>query len=118
MQQRFLSPRRAFTWRHVGLLVAVVCGAAGGVDARVVLGRGRADEGAIAGDQLLLVDALAPLGGQAASRLTAGDEADAIGDAAGVGAAAVAVTLKSWRKSGGEELQAQLLAGSAPDGLT
>lgn len=84
---------------HVQLLVAVVCGAAHGVDARVVLDRGGADKRTIQRDQLLLVNALASLDGRAASRLTDGDVTDAIGDAAGVGTAAVAVTLEGCRKS-------------------
>lgn len=98
---------RLFT-RDLRVLVAVVCGAALGVDAGVVLDRGGADKRAISGDQLLLVNALALLGGLVASRLTEGDKTDAIGDAAGVGAAAVAVALEAWRKAGGGELAGRL----------
>lgn len=53
--------------RDLGLLVAVVCGAAHGVDAAVVLDRRGADKRAISRDQLLLVNALALLGGQLVS---------------------------------------------------
>lgn len=77
------------------LLVAVVCGAAHGVDAAVVLDRRRANKRTISGDQLLLVDTLAPLGGQVATRLADGDKTDAIGNTAGVGTAAVTVALES-----------------------
>lgn len=51
----------------LGLLVAVVGDAADGVDPAVVFDRGGADEGPVSGDQLLLVDTLAPLRGQLTS---------------------------------------------------
>lgn len=53
--------------RDLRLLVAVVCGAAHGVDACVVLDRRGTDKWTISGDQLLLVNTLATLGGLVAS---------------------------------------------------
>lgn len=85
--------------REVGLLVAEVHGAADGVDAAVMLGRLGADEGPVPRDQLLLGYALALVRRQTAGDLADGDEADAVGGAAGVGAAAVAVTLEGCRRA-------------------
>lgn len=83
---------------EVGLLVAEVYGAANGVDAAIMLGRLGADEGPIPRDQLLLSHTLTLVQRQAAGDLADGDKADAVGGAAGVGAAAVAVTLESCRR--------------------
>lgn len=86
--------------REVGLLVAEVHGAADGVHAVVLLGRLGADEGPVPRYQLLLSHAHALVQRQAAAALADADEADAIGDAAGVGAA-FAVTLEGCRRESG-----------------
>lgn len=66
-----------------------------------MLGRLGADKGPVPRDELLLSHALALVGRQAAADLTDVDEADAVCGAAGVGAAAVAVTLEGCRRKEG-----------------
>lgn len=91
---------RTIESREVGLLVAEVHGAADGVDAAVELGRLGADEGPVPWDQLLLSHALALVRRQASGDLADGDVADAVGGAAGVAVAAVAVTLEGCSRRG------------------
>lgn len=63
-----------------------------------MLDRLGADEGPVPRDQLLFSHALALVWRQTAGDHADGDEADAVGGAAGVGAAAVAVTLEGCRR--------------------
>lgn len=93
------------TWEDFGVrvLVAVVWGAAERVNAAVMFdGRG-ADEGPVSWDQFIFVYALALVDGLTATWPADGDKADAIRRAAGVGTAAVTVTLEGWRKKRQDE---------------
>lgn len=84
------------------LFVAVVCGTAQWVNATVIFGRWGTDEGSVSWDQVTIVHTLALLNGHPAAWLLDGYKADTVCRAAGVGAAAVTVTLKAWkRKKGG-----------------
>lgn len=89
-----------FTWDDfkVGLFVAVVHGTAHRVNTRVVFDRRGTDEGPVSRDQFIFVYALALLNSKPASRLADSYKTDAICCAAGVGTAAVTVTLEGWRK--------------------
>lgn len=62
-----------------------------------MFGRLGTDEGPVPRDQLVFRYTLTPVCGPTAPDLADSDETDAVCDAAGVGTAAVAVTLKSWR---------------------
>lgn len=83
---------------HIRLLVAEVCGTAHGVNAVSMFARRGTDEGSVSWDQFVFVYTLALLCGRSAVWLADGDKTDAIRRAAGVGTAAVTVTLESWRK--------------------
>lgn len=74
-------------------------------------GRGT-DEGPVSRDQFVFVHTLALLGGLSATWLADGDETDAIGRAAGVGNAAVTVTLEGWRKREDKELGVNVKLGT------
>lgn len=88
------------TWDavQIWIFVAVVLHAACGVHARVLFDRRGAEKGPVSWYQLSRMYTLAPLDGHLAARLPDGHVADAIRGAAGVGAAAVAVTLESCRR--------------------
>jgi len=78
----------------VGVLVAVVGGAAHRVDPSLFPRGHGADEGPVPGDELVLGHAHAALDHQLPARLAHGHEAHAIRGAAGVAGAAVAVALE------------------------
>ncbi len=61
------------------------------------------DEGPVSRDQFIFMYTLALLGSMPATRLADSYETDAICCAAGVGTAAVTVTLEGWRKKRGRE---------------